>query len=90
MRSTRWIYLYRPEGRILAAKVVVEKDGTAWFIPGDAYFDDLMHSIGNGCYSKKAKRMVKPNEGEAFLAAVEETYRQSSTWIVDAVPPPLV
>ena len=87
MMPTRWIYLYRPEGRVLAAKLVVREDGTAWFIPGDEYFDDLMDSIGSGCYSYKAKRIVGPDEGEAFLAAVDETYRRSSTWIVDTVPP---
>ena len=88
MMPTRWIYLYRPEGRILAAKVVVRGDGTAWFVPGEAYFDELMDAIGNGCFSNKAKRMVSPNEGEAFLVAVDEMYRRSSTWIVDTVPPP--
>ena len=88
MAPARWIYMFEPEGRVLAVTVTLGEKGEACFEPGDNYFDRIMSSIGEGVYSRREKRSIGPAEGEAFLQAVEDMYDRSSTWIVDDAPPP--
>jgi hypothetical protein len=78
------IYRNLPEESVLALTIRLDKRGKVSFKPDKTHGARAMEILGGGVGT--GERFVVPEDGEAYLRAVEEMLQTSSMW--SAAHPP--
>lgn len=78
------IYANQPTESRLALRIVLDDKGRVSFTPGDEHADEAMALFAGGVGSRRERRLVTPDEGEAYLRAVADMLDGATAWT--AVP----